>query len=602
MKPNKTQLKLLLKFTKYLLPYWKKEAVVLGSSGVVVLLSLINPYLTKLVIDRAFGNKDLKVFIILALVGGTVFILNGLVSGLKSYLDRQIGIKVNFDLNKRVFKHLDKLDLAYFQNKSTGEHLYRSSYDIDGVTNFITTTPSQIVATFPKLLLILTIVLRLNWQMAVFSFCLAPLLYLPPYYFTRKMREIWKDLIKHSEGIFKRLNEVFSHIQLVKAFGKEAVETRSYLRSQIAKIRISMRNTRLEVVSGFAGSAVSKVVIGLITFYGGYQVIKGQMTLGSLTAIMIYIGQLIGLQNSFAGFFQNIALGLVSCQRVEEILAEKPKIVEAKGAKDAVFNRGTIVFKDVGFGYRQDELVLSDINFSIDGGSHITLVGPSGCGKTTILNLILRLYEPEKGDILIDGCNIKDLKFSSLKAQTGIALQEPFLWNDTIENNIRYGKPDASEEEIVEAARICDLNDFVSELPERYKTLIGENACKISEGQKQKIAITRAVIKKPKILIFDEAFASMDSQSEERIITEIRKIQEILTIIVVSHRLSTVMNADKVYFLDKPDEIIVASGKELLKSKRAFYDLFAAQALDYPPDKGNFAQEEAEVNKVIKVS
>ena len=576
-KLSKTQLKLLLKFAKYLLPYWKRETVILGLSGVVVLLSLVNPYLTKLVIDRAFGNRDLRVFIILALIGGGVFVLNGLVSGLKNYLDRQVEIKVNFDLNKKVFKNLEKLDLNYFQNKSTGEHLYRSSYDIDRAADFITTTPPQVVATFPKLLFILIIVLRLNWQMAVFSLCLAPLLYLPPYYFTRRMRKVWEDLIKYSEDIFKRLNEVFSHIQLVKAFGREAVEIRNYLRSQIAKVRISMRNIRLEVVSSFAGSAANKVVIGLITFYGGYQVIKGEMTLGSLTAIMLYIGQLIGLQSSFAEFFQNIALGLVSCQRVEEILEKKPRIIEKEDARSVIFKKGEIVFRNVSFGYKQGEPVLAGINFNIDGGSHIALIGPSGCGKTTILNLLLRLYDPWTGDIMIDGCNIKGLKFSSLRGQIGMALQEPFLWNDTIENNIRYGKPDAGKEEIIEVAKICGVDDFVSELPNEYKTIIGENACKISEGQKQRIAIARALLKKPKILILDEAFASMDSQSEDKIILRIRQLSEIPTVIVVSHRLSTVMACDLAYFFKKPDKIVINKPQQLLEKDEAFYNLFAAQ-------------------------
>jgi len=574
-----TGFKLFLKFAKYLLPYWKKEAVILNLGGVVVLLGLVNPYLTKLVIDRAFGNKDLRIFIILALIGGTIFILNGLVSGVKDYLDRQIGIKVNLDLHKRVFKHLEKLDLDYFQNKSTGEHLYRSSHDIEGAASFITTTPPQVIATFPKLLFILIIVLRLNWQMAVFSLLLAPLLYLPPYYFTRKMRKIWEALIKNSEGIFKGLNEFFSHIQLVKAFSKEAAETRDYLRRRIANIRMSMRNTRLELVSSFAGSAINKVVIGLITFYGGYQVIKGTMTLGSLMAIMMYIRQLVGLQGSFAGFFQSIAFGLLSCQRVEEIFDKRPKIVEIKGAKDTIFKKGEIVFKNVSFGYKEGESVLSGINFNIngDGGSHIALVGSSGCGKTTILNLILRLYDPWAGDIIIDGDNIKNLKFNSLRGQIGIALQEPFLWNDTIENNIRYSKPNATEKEIIEISRICKVDDFVKNLPNRYQTIIGENACKISEGQKQKIAVARALIKRPRILILDEAFSSIDSQSEERIIANVKETQNSLTTIVVSHRLSTVMSADLVYFLNRPDEMIIGTGEELIQSSREFHDLFAGQ-------------------------
>ncbi len=550
----------------------------LALSGIGVLLGLVNPYLTKLVIDRAFGNKDLKAFIILALIGGVIFVLNGLLAGLNSYLDRQIKIKVNFDLNKKVFKHLEKLDLDYFQNKSTGEHLYRSSYDIDRVSNFITTIPPQVVAIFPKLVFILIIVLRLNWQMAVFSLCLAPLLYLPPYYFTRKMKEVWEDLIKNSENIFKRLNEVFSHFHLVKAFAKEATEVRDYLKRRIANIRMSMRNTRFEVVSAFAGSAVNKVVIGLISFYGGYQVIKGQMTLGSLMAIMMYIGQLIGLQNSFAGLFQNIAFGIISCQRVEELLDKQPKIVEKKDAKGVIFKKGGILFRDIRFGYKEREPVLSRINFNIDGGSHIALVGPSGCGKTTILNLILRLYEPWSGDIMIDGYNIKDLKFNSLRGQIRIVLQEPFLWNDTIENNIRYGKPYASEQEIIEVAKVCGVDDFVSELPNRYKTIIGENACKISEGQKQKISIARALIKRPMILILDEAMSSMDSASEKKILSNIKEMQRDSTSIIVSHRLSTIINTDLVYYLQRNDMVIIDTAKNLLKNNQNFANLFVGQS------------------------
>ncbi|RKY29274.1 MAG: hypothetical protein DRP74_09040 [Candidatus Omnitrophota bacterium] len=338
-----------------------------------------------------------------------------------------------------------------------------------------------------------------------------------------------------------------------------------------------MKNVRLELVSGFAGSLVNKVVIGLITFYGGYQVIKGRMTLGSLTAIMMYIGQLIGLQYSFARFFQNIALGLVSCQRVDEILDKRTKIVEAKQAKAVVFRRGQIQFRNVSFGYKQREPILSGINFDIGGGLHIALVGSSGCGKTTILNLILRLYEVWSGEIRIDGHNIKDLRFSSLRGQIGIALQEPFLWNDTIENNIRYAREDAGTREITEIAQLTGVDDFVKDLPGGYNTIIGENACKISEGQKQKIAIARALIKEPKILILDEAMSSMDPQSEEKIIKNIKDNFKDITLIIISHRLSTVMSAELVYFLTKEGNIIVDTAQNFLQRDRDFSRLFSHQ-------------------------
>ncbi len=575
MKKFLIEFKLFLRFARYLLPYWKKEAVIIGLSGIGVLLGLVNPYLTKLVIDRAFGDRDLRVFIILALIGGGIFVLNGLLSGFDSYLNRQITVKVNFGLNKRVFRHLEKLDLDYFRNRSTGGHIYRINYDIERVTGFITTTLPQAVTIFPKLLFVLGIVFYLNWKMALFSLVLAPFLYLPNYYYTRRMRRVWEALIENSENIFKSLQEALSHMQLVKVFGKETQNIRRYLKLLISNIRISMKNIKLEIFSGFASSAVNRSIIGLIAFYGGYQVIKGQMSLGSLTAIMVYLSQLIGLQGQFANFFQTSALGLVSCRRLTEVLDEKPTIKEIKQPKKVRFQSGRVVFRDVSFGYRTGEPVLNKVTFDIEGGSHIAIAGSSGCGKSTLLNLLLRLYDPWSGDITIDRYKIKELSFNSLKGQIGMALQEPFLLNDTVEMNIAYGVDGISEQEIIETARICGVDDFVARLPDKYQTIIGENACKMSEGQKQKIAIARALIKKPKILILDEAFSSMDSASEEIIIKNIGQAQKNTTLIVVSHRLSTILKADLVYFFNQKGSVIIDTPQNLMANNRELLDLFS---------------------------
>jgi len=391
------------------------------------------------------------------------------------------------------------------------------------------------------------------------------------------MKKVWKVLIENSQDFFKSLQEILSHIQLVKSFGKETSSVRKYLRKLITNRRISIKNMRLEIISSVAASVVSKALIGLIAFYGGYQVIKGHMTLGSLTAIMVYLTQLIGLQGQFANFFQTTVLGLVSCQRVAEVLDEKEEISEPKDAKRVVFETPDVVFRDVSFGYRIEEYVLKDITFHIEKGSHVALCGPSGYGKTTILNLLLRLYDPWEGRIFINGYDIKDLKIGSLRKQIGIVLQEPFLWNDSIENNIRYGKEDATREEIITVSQLTLVDDFVKDLPDGYKTVIGEGACKLSEGQKQKIAIARALVKNPKILMLDEASSSMDSASEEKILRNIKKTQKDATLIVVSHRLSTVLSADTVYFLNSFNSLIIGKPEDLLKTNKEFSNLFAGQ-------------------------
>ncbi|MDP8229999.1 MAG: ABC transporter ATP-binding protein [Candidatus Gorgyraea atricola] len=547
---DKKQQALFLRFIKLLLPYREKWAAIIFLSGFGALLGLINPYLTKLVVDKAIGNKDLKTFVILVIIGGAVFIVIGIINGFGQYLERYVKLRIKFDLNKKVFKKIEILPLSWFQNKSTGEHLYKIDHDISRVKDLVATTLPRAIALFPKLVLILIIISHLNWRIAVLAFFLTPFLYLPSYYFINKRRKVWERLIGNSQNIFKSIQELFSHIPLIKVFNKENVETKKYLRQLMDNIKIELSSVRLDIFGAFAANAGSKIIIGLISFYGGYMVIRGEMSLGSLAAILVYLGQLVAMQNSFVGFFQTAVLGLISCQRVAAILDEEGMVIEDKGARNIVFSQGNIQFKNVSFGYMPGKPILKDLSFSIEGNKHIGFFAPSGAGKTTLLNLIVRLYDPWQGEILIDGVNIKDMKMGSLKEQIGMALQEPFLFNDTVANNIAYGKKNASRAEICEAARHSLADDFINNLPDGYETVIGENACKISEGQKQRIAIARAIIKRPRILILDEAMSSVDSASEEKILLNIKQLLGEISLITVSHRSSTLMAVDRVYSLE----------------------------------------------------
>lgn len=534
-------------------------------SGITMILGLANPYLTKLMIDKAYGNRDLKLFLILIAIGGTIFVLNSIINAVSNYLSNYIGLRVDFNLNLMIFRKFQNLPYGFFQDSSTGENLYKINYDIGQVSHFITNTLPGVLSIFPKAVFILVIVLYLNWRMALFALALAPFLYLAPYYFTKRKKEALKIWIGVSQGIFKQLHEVLTHIQLIKAFGRQDYEKRRYIRSLIEKIRFSLKNTRLEITASFANSLANRIILGLITFYGGYQLIKGRMTLGSLTAITIYLSQLLGLQNSFAHFFQQISLSFVSCERLDFMLESQPGLIEDKSAKEIIFSNGKIEFRNVTFGYRQDKMVLENLSFGIAGGSCIALAGPSGRGKTTLVNLILGLYNLYDGRIFIDGDNLKNIKSKSLYGQIGVVLQEPYLWNDTVGNNIRYGKPDANFKEVIEAARIAYIDDFINALPRGYNATIGENACKISEGQKQRIAIARAVIKKPKILILDEALSSVDMQTEATIINNIKDFLKETTLVIVSHRSSAIKKMDLVYFLADPSRMLIGRHTELLQ-------------------------------------
>jgi ATP-binding cassette subfamily B protein len=574
------------KFFAYLIPFWKEECLVLLLSLTGIVLGLANPYLAKLIIDKAYGNRDFKLFIILIAIGGLIFILNGIVTGLGGYLSRYIYLRINFGLNRKVFKKLQGLPYSVFQDGSTGGYLYRISYDVEIITRFVAITLPQIISLVPKTLFIIAIISYLNWKMALFSLMLIPLFYVLPLYFINPLRKRITAWVKNSEGIFIRLQEAFSHMQLIKAFGKEGNEMKGYIKNLKNNFRFNLKVTKSEILISFTNNLASRVISGLIVFYGGYQLIKGQMTLGSLSAIAIYFSQLSGLQNSFAYFLQEIPRALVSHDRLEGLFKMEAAPLEKTGIEDAIFPAGKMEFKVVTFGYKEDKTIFEDLSFSIQGGSFIALVGPSGCGKTTIINLIARLFRPLSGEILIDGFNISDVKAEAFYKQIGIALQEPFLWNDTIENNIRYAKENVAFGKIKEAARAACIDDFVNTLPKGYATVIGENACKLSEGQKQRIAISRALIKRPKVLMLDEAMSSLDSITETRVIKNIKEARKDITIIVVSHRLSTVMSADLAYFINSPREIAIGEPKGLLEKNKEFYNLFAAQLKRPPLNKG----------------
>ncbi|MGB2705441.1 MAG: ABC transporter ATP-binding protein [Candidatus Omnitrophota bacterium] len=565
------------RFNKYLYKYWKLQAAVILISLVTVPFGLLNPYLTKLVIDKAYGQRDLRLFFILALIGGSVFLLNGLVSSFNGYLSNRINRRVNFDMTKDLFRHLQKLPLSFFDNRSTGEHIYRINADVRSVSSFVCNTIPQMVTLLPRLLFILVIVFYLNWRLALLAALLVPVTYIHPYIFGRWLKEITRKTILKSQDIFKELQEVFSHIHLIKALGRERHEIEKFEENLAKRIDLELKNAKVSNIGSFSNSMINKAISGVIALYGGYQVIKGTMTLGSLTAIMIYLMQLTGLLKSIGSLYQTVIVNSITRQRLAEILDIKTPIFDGRDVTSYNIKEGSIEFRGVYFGYKKKRPVLENISFLIEPSSKVALVGPSGCGKTTILSLIMRLYAELEGSIFVDGMNVKKIKLDSLKSRIGVALQEPFLWNDTIANNILYGAEDGTKEDAVRAAKLSLAHNFIMDFPDRYDSVIGEMACKISEGQKQRIALARALIRNPKILILDEAMSSLDSETEDAVMDNIKREFGNSTVIAVSHRLSTVKKMDLVYFLENGSKVTSGTHGELLEKYPRYGELFASQ-------------------------
>jgi len=579
----------LIRLTGYARKYHGLQAGIAALQLASSPLALINPYLAKLIIDKAYGNRDIKLFFILASASVIVFILHGAMTAFSGYLSKRINYAINLDLTRDLFKSFIRLPVGRFNERPAAERLHRIASDAQRVSRFLSQAFQRVAGLFPRFLLTLVIIFFLDRRLALFAAFMMPVSFIHPYVFGRLLQKITGRMMENLQRVFERLHAVLSHMYLVKAFGREEDELEKFEGVLLARKRAELRNAKFLSLSTFFSSILNKVIGSIIALYGGYQVIRGAMTLGTLTAVMIYVAQLIGLAKSTSGLCEDIAINSVSCRRLSEILDLRPIPTEMPGAIDHVVRRGNIEFKDVRFRYGQDRYVLDGITFSTAPTAKIALTGPSGCGKTTLLSLILRLYEASGGSIFIDGLDIRGIRSKSLASQTGIAPQEPFLWNDTVANNILYGAEARKEKvDIIKAAKIAEAHKFIMKLPKGYNSAIGEMGCRISEGQKQRIAIARAVIKRPKILMLDEALSSVDSEAELRIIDNIMREFGNSTVAVVSHRLSTVRRMNLVYFLAGPSRMECGTHEELLGRNAGYRQLFAGQIKKF---KGSVAHE-----------
>lgn len=565
------------RFNKYILRYWKVELAILILGNFSIVLSLVTPYIGKIVLDNGILAKNMRVFIIFTILGIGIYIINLVMGNGHRYLQNYVIRKVRIDLARDVFKKINKYSLRLFQDRSTGGHIFRVTQGIAATSNIINSTLPNIITTIFKLILITAIIIFINWKILILIMIYQFLVLVQINLFIKRIEELMRAGLEKSEDIFKRLNEFFSHIYIIKAFGTMRREIRRYLHQLIERMRLEIRGTKLRIASDVLRNTSSKLFFGIIGFYGAFLVIKGEMSLGSLGAIMMYITQGMGAYTALLTLGQQIVLNRISLQRLTELLDADIDIEEKAGAKNIVFSGGKIEFRRVYFGYEQEKYVLNEMNFVIPPRSKIALVGPSGCGKTTALNLILRLYDVNEGAISLDDYDIRDIKFKSLYSQISLAPQQSLLWNDSVVNNILYGKEKASIDEVIYAAKIAQAHDFILNLPQGYETIIGENACRISQGQKQRIAIARAVIKKPKILILDEAMSSLDSETEDKIIDNIKGNFRDSTLIIVSHRLSSVRKMDLVYFLESPSNMQLGSHQEVIARSTKYKELFASQ-------------------------
>ena len=536
-----------------------------------------NAWIMQPVLDDVFLDKNKDMLMILPIAVLIIAIVKGFSEFGQSVLMLLVGQRTIGDIQKDMYASLMKADLSFFHNNPSGNLVARFISDVNRLRHSVTTALTGIAKDTLTLIFLVALMFYRDWELASIAFLIFPLAIYPITRIGRMMRKI-SAATQNKIGEFSTLlNQTFQGSRQVKAYGMEGYEgerARDYI-DEITRLifKSSRRSTILRpIMEALGGIAVAGVVL-----YGGIKVIDGETTPGTFFSFLTAFFLAYRPLKSLAGLNSVLQDGLASAERLFRILDIEPKIQDRDNSKTIENVKGTIEFKNVEFSYENKDYILKKISLLIPRGKKIALVGPSGAGKSTILNLIPRFFEVEKGQVEIDGIDIKEIKIGSLRSSMALVSQEINLFDDTIRSNIAYGKLDSSEEEIIAAAKKSASHDFITKLPNSYNTTVGEHGVKLSGGQRQRIAIARAMLKNAPILLLDEATSSLDTESERYVQEALLELMKNRTTLVIAHRLSTVINADTIYVIDSGKIAESGTHFELLKNEGVYSRLYTQQ-------------------------
>tara|TARA_B110000196_G_scaffold144471_1_gene125031 strand:- start:295 stop:1917 length:1623 start_codon:yes stop_codon:yes gene_type:complete len=528
-------------------------------------------------------EKNLDHLNSIALTIGLLFLIQLVCQTIHNYLFDVTEKRVIADFRIKLFDHLHKMSVSYFVKRRTGEIMSRMTNDVTTVESIVTDLPATALQQSIRLVGGIIIIIYMNWKLTFMILILAPLLALFARVFGRKLKNLSTEIQDKLAISTTILEENISCYQIVKSFVRDQLESIRFSKA-IEESFVSAR--KRVIISAFFGPSIGFIAFSTslaLLWYGGREVITGEISPGELIAFILYATIIAGPMGSFARMYTRLQEGLGASKRLFELLDTHSEVLNLPNAQIMPPISGRVEFDKTCFHYRKDREILKNISFKIDPGQTIALVGPSGAGKTTLIRLLHRFYDPTQGEIRVDGILLKNVEISSYWKQIGIVPQETILFGGTIEMNIKYAKENATENEIIAAAKAANAHKFITECPEGYQTIVGEKGIRLSAGQRQRIAIARVILKNPRILILDEATSALDNESEILIQEALERLMKNRTSIVIAHRLSTIHKAEKILVMN--DGAIIESGthSELIKQKGLYHRLYTLKNLELEP-------------------
>ncbi|WP_405750748.1 lipid A export permease/ATP-binding protein MsbA [Anaerovibrio slackiae] len=566
-----------LRLLAYIKPYKKRLAAAVVCIIMAAGANLYLPWIIKDMIDDVLMSKDMLMLNLIAAGILVVMFTRGVFYYGQSYLVSYVGQRVIIDVRSVLFRKFQKMPLSYYDKQQTGTVMSYITNDVSAMQSAIVDNLIELVTESSILIGSLAMMIYLDWKLSLLTLMTIPLVGFAMKIFGRKLKRSSTVIQERAAEITSLLQESISAIRVVKSFVRETYEIRRFDEQNWKNFQAAMKNVKLTSLLTPTVEFLAAIAVTFIVWFGGYEVVNEVITAGELVAFLTYAVNLANPVKRLSRVYAAIQRAMAAADRVFAVMDLEEKITDVPGAKPLPPIKGQVEFKDITFSYKEGQPALQHISLKAEPGQMIALVGPSGSGKSTIANLIPRFYDVDSGTISIDGHDIRQVTADSLREQIGLVPQETMLFSTTVMENIRYGRLDATDEEVVEAARAANAEEFIKDLPEGYDTKLGERGLNLSGGQRQRLAIARAILKNPRVLILDEATSALDTESEKIVQDALDKLMVGRTSFVIAHRLSTIFNADQIFVVENGHLREHGTHEELLAAGGLYSNLYNIQ-------------------------